>query len=209
MNRELKTLGVAFAAVMAMAIFAGTASATLALFHSEVSHTEIKGEQDGTDVFTVNAGTVKCTVATYFGTTSVVTPTEITVKPTYNNCTAFGFVNTTIDTNGCSYTFTSHPTTPPVMHIVCPSAPITVTAFNCWVTVGSQTVNSGIAYTNKSTETTRDVTVDVNLSSLTYTQHPQKIPQCTRGTFTNGTYVGAATVKGTNTAGTQVGIRWE
>jgi hypothetical protein len=207
MNRKLKALGLALAAVMAMAAFASSAYA--AEFHSEATHTEIKGEQEETDVFTTNAGTVKCTTATYVGTTSAATTSEITVTPTYSNCTAFGFVNTPIDTNNCHYTFTSNPTVPPVLHILCPTAPITVTAFNCWVTVGSQTVNSGIEYTNKGAGTTRDVTVDVNISGLTYTQHSKSFPGCTNGTFTNGTYVGKATVKGTNTAGTQVGVWWQ
>jgi hypothetical protein len=209
MNRKLKTLGVAFAAVMAMAIFAGPASATLALFHSEVEHSEIKGAQEEQDVFTVNAGTVKCSTASYQGTSSVATPTEITVTPAYSNCTAFGFVNTTIHTNECHYTFTSHPTTPPVLHILCPKEPITVTAFNCWITVPSQTVNSGVTYTNLGTGSSREVTVDVKLSALTYTQHSKSFPGCTNGTFSNGTYVGLAKVKATNTAGTQVGIWWQ
>jgi hypothetical protein len=207
MNRKLKALALALAAVMAMAAFASSASA--AEFHSEVEHTEIKGEMEGTDVFTTNAGTVKCTTATYTGTTSAFTTKEITVTPTYGGCTAFGFVNTPIDTNNCHYTFTPNPGTPPVLHISCPVAPITVTAFNCWITVGSQTVNSGIEYTNNGVGATRDVTVDVNISGLTYTQHPKNFPECAKGTFSNGAYSGLATVKGSNTAGTQVGIWWQ
>jgi hypothetical protein len=208
MNRKLKALGLALAAVMAMAAFASPASA--AEFHSEVAHTEIKGEQEeALDVFTTNAGTVKCNTATYTGTTSAVTTSEITVTPAYSNCTAFGFVNTPIDTNNCHYTFTSNPGTPPVMHIVCPSAPITVTAFNCWVTVGSQTVNSGITYTNSGVGSARDITVDKTISGLTYTQHSKSFPGCSIGTFTNGTFTGSTTIKGTNTAGTQVGIWWQ
>jgi hypothetical protein len=209
MNRKFTTLGVAFATVMAMAIFAGPASATLALFHSETAHTEIKGQQEGTDAFITNAGTVKCSSIIYTGTASVATPTEITVTPKYEKCTAFGFVSTPIDTNNCHFTFISHPTTPPVMHIVCPTAPITMTAFNCWTTVGSQTVNSGIGYTNNGAGTTRDVTAELNISGLSYTQHPKSFPQCDSGTFTNGTYTGLVRVKGTNTAGTQVGIWWQ
>jgi hypothetical protein len=212
MNRKLKTLGVAFASVIAMAVFAGSASATLALFHSETGHTEIKGEQEGQDVFTTNTGSVQCKTVTYTGTASTGTPTELDVAPTFSGCSTFGFVNMPIDTNGCHYKFKSHPTTPPVLHILCPTAPITITAFNCYVTIGSQTVSHGISYTNKGAGTTRDITVDVNISSeegLTYTQHSKSFPGCSNGTFTNGTYTGLTTVKATNTAGTQVGIWWQ
>jgi hypothetical protein len=203
MNRKLKALGLALAAVMAMAAFASSASA--AEFHSEVAHTQITGSQIGTDVFTVNAGTVKCTEATYSGTqTTGVTATEVSVVPAYSGCTAFGFVSTPIDVNGCKYQFT--PNANPYLHIICSGSPITVTAFNCYVKVASQTVNSGVTYTNTGAGTARDVDVKVSLSGLTYSQESKSFPGCSNGTFTNGTYTGEATVKGANTAGTQVGI---
>jgi hypothetical protein len=207
MNRKLKALGMAIAAVMAFAAFAGSASA--AEFHSEVEHTGISGSRIGTDVFTVNAGTWKCTELTYSGTQSTgVTSSEITVIPKWGGCTAFGFIGATIDVNGCDYRFT--PNANPYLHIVCPTKTIEVTTPNCIVTVGSQTVNSGVTYTNGGAGATRDVTVKLGLSGLTYTQLNKAFPNCTggAGTFTNGTYSGEATVKGANTAGVQVGIWW-
>jgi hypothetical protein len=210
MIRKIKTLGFALVAVMAMAAFsAATASAE---FHSVEEHTIIDGEQPATvnDVFTVNAGTVTCNTATYTGTTTTKTTSEITVTPTYSGCTAFGFVNATVDVNNCHYTFTT--TTTDRLHIVCPTAPITVTAFNCWVTVGSQTA-SGVTYKNTPEEhaawtasTTRDVDVTANITGLTYTQHSKSFPGCTNGTFTNGSYKGGATVKGTDTKEKQISI---
>jgi hypothetical protein len=214
MNRKFRAFGLAFAAVIAMAAFSGTASA--AEFHSEVAHTQISGTQIGTDVFTVNAGTVKCTEATYSGTqTTGVTSSEVTVLPKYGGCTAFGFVNTPIDVNGCHYTFT--PNANPYVHINCGEKFLTVTAFNCEVTVPSQTVQSGVTYTNEGAGTSRDVRVKVNLTGITYIQHSKNFPGCnTRGTnneettaFHDGTYTGEATIKGANTAGAQVGIWWQ
>jgi hypothetical protein len=203
MNRKLKGLGLMFVALLALAGFSSSAMATE--FHSEVAHTIIDGEQpaETNDVFTVKAGTVTCKSATYSGTVNSATTSEVTVQPKYSECTAFGFVNTTIDVpSGCWYRFT--PDTNP-LHIVCGAEPITVTAFNCWITVGSQT-NSGITYSNSGSGSSRDVTVTANATGLTYTQHSKSFPGCTSGTFTDGKYVGKGTVKGTNTEGKAVGI---
>jgi hypothetical protein len=207
MNRKLKALGLVIAAVMALAAFSGSASA--AEFHSEVAHTQISGNQIGSDVFTTNAGTVKCSETTYSGTqTTGVTSSEVTVTPKYSGCTAFGFIGATIDVNGCDYRFTPNPK--PYLHIICGEKPIEVTTPTCVVTVNSQTVQEGVTYTNEGAGTSRDVRVKVNLTGLTYDQHNKAFPNCTGGAghFSNGTYTGEGTVKGANTAGTQVGIWW-
>jgi hypothetical protein len=206
MNRKLKGLGLMFAALLALAAFSSSAMATE--FHSETAHTIISGEQppEKNDVFTVKAGTVTCKSATYSGTTSSVTTGEVTVTPKYSECTAFGFVNSPIDVpSTCDYRFTPS-TAAKQLDIVCTSTEkITVTAFNCWVTVGTQSTN-GITYTNAGAGATRDITVDANVTGLAYTQHSKSFPGCTNGSFTDGTYVGSGTVKGANTEGKQVGI---
>jgi hypothetical protein len=51
-----------------------------------------------------------------------------------------------IDTNGCSYRFDSNGNN---VDIICGANPITVTAFNCWVTVGSQEIIGPVTYTNQ------------------------------------------------------------
>lgn len=204
MNRKIKALGMAFAAVLVVGAF--SAASASAEFHSEVDHTTITASQPTTvdDVFTVKAGTVKCKSATYTGTSTTKTSEDITVTPAYAECTAFGFVSTAIDVNGCTYTFTTTETQQ--LHILCPEGKaITVTAFNCWVHVGAQTA-SGITYTNEGSGSARDVTVDASITGMTYTQTSKSFPGCSNGTFTDGKYVGGATVKGTDTNGNPVGI---
>jgi hypothetical protein len=213
MNRRLKSLGLALLAVLAFASVSVSA-ASAAEFHSEIAHTALSGTQVGEDVFTTNAGTVKCKKASYTGTSSAVTTPHQTVAPSYSECTAFGFVNATIDPNGCTYTFAAVAGTPsPItgtVQIVCTGEKkyIEVTAFNCDVKVGPQGPLKGITYTNAGAGKTRDVTVDVSLTGLHYEQSGTSFPGCSggAGTFTNGTYTGQATVKGANTAGEQVGI---
>lgn len=207
MTRKLKALGLAFVAVLAMGALSASA-ASAASFHSEAAHTILSGEQPtGTnDVFTTNAGTVTCQNATYSGTTSSATTSTVTVTPSYSGCTAFGFVNATIDVNGCTYTFNAGNDD---LIITCSGNPITVTAFNCHVKVASQEATAGISYDNAGSGTSRDVTATANITGLKYTQESKSFPGCTNGSFTNGTYKGAGTVKGSNTAGTEsVGI-WQ
>jgi hypothetical protein len=200
MNRKLKILGLALVAVAAMAFSASAAMA--ASFHSEASHTIISGSQIGEDKFKVNAGTVTCGKATYSGTQSSATAETQTVTPSYSECKAFGFVNTTIDVNGCTYTFNANNGD---LTLACSSSPIVVTAFNCWVTIEGQNWHEVVVYTNEGSGSSRDVKVSVNIAGIKYTQHSKSFPGCTNGTFENGTYEGAATVRGSNTEGAQVG----
>jgi hypothetical protein len=181
-------------------------------FHSEAAHTILDGEQQPftDDVFTVNAGTVTCGFATYSGTTSSATTAEVTLTPSFELCTAFGFLNTTVDVpkginGGCDYRYT--PTSAiSRLHIVCGNnETITVTAFNCWVTIGSQTT-AGIVYDNGGSGSFREISITSNITGLTYTQHSKQFPGCTNGTFTNGKFVGSTRLLGTNTTFESVGV---
>jgi hypothetical protein len=196
MNRKLKLVGFAVAAMMlAMAVSASAAFA--GDFHSEKTDTTLTGSQIGEDVFTVNAGTVRCTEATYSGTSSTTSTTETTTKltPKYSGCTAFGFVSTTIDVNGCQYEFSGDNTN---VNIVNCSTGIVVTAFNCWVTVKNQNNLNNITYRNSPGEgTSRDYEASFNLNGITYTQASKSFPGCLNGTFTSGTYQAITTVRGT------------
>ena len=206
MIRNIKALGLAFVAVLAFGALLAPA-APAASFHSEASHTILDGAMPVAedDVTTYNAGTWKCTSATYSGTTASATNESITVAPTWSGCTAFGFVSVPIDVNGCTYTFNANGSTT----IDCPpGSAITTTAFNCHIKVGSQTFASGITYDNAGSGSSRDVTATAKISGLKYTQESKSFPGCTNGTFTNGTHVGSATFVGTNTTGGQVGI-WQ
>jgi hypothetical protein len=201
MNR---IFGPALFAVLAMsALLASAASA--GDFHSEVAHTTLTGSQIGEDVFNVTAGTVKCKEVTYSGTQSSATTTTVTVKPTYSECTAFTFVGATIDTNGCEYEFSGDNTKVNIVN--CGSTPLTVTGFNCWVTVGNQNGLESVTYTNEGAGSSRDVRVSVGISNVLYTQHTTKtFPGCSNSTMNNGSYIGAATLRGFNTEGAQVGV---
>jgi hypothetical protein len=219
MKHTPKVLMTTAIAIVAAAAFSA-AAAVAGEFHSEIAHTGITGSQPVAedDFFTFKAGTVRCERAHYSGTTSSATTSEITVTPTYTLCTAFGFVNTTIDVpsginGGCDYRYTPLDFgEQPELHIVCGAGEaITITAFNCHVKIGSQTVSSGITYSNNwsSAGWGRDFSAVGNVTGLKYTQESKSFPGCTNGTFEDGKYVGSATLEGRTTTTVQVGIWYE
>ncbi|HWL49356.1 MAG TPA: hypothetical protein VNT92_05720 [Acidimicrobiia bacterium] len=206
MIRNLKALGLAVVAVFAMsALTASAAMAGTTSFHSNADHTTITGEQEGTNTFSVNAGTIHCSTATFSGTSSATTTQEITIAPSYSGCkiTAITLetVEATVDMNGCHYLLTSSGQ----VHVTCPSAPIRVTSPICTVTVHPQTVNS-VDYTNTGSGTTTATTVESTASSIKYTQ--SAICPGGGGEASNGVYAGSVTTTCENAAGNHVGCWW-
>ncbi|HEX7279990.1 MAG TPA: trypsin-like serine protease [Solirubrobacterales bacterium] len=169
-------------------------------FITEASPATLKGSQVGSNVFTVNAGTIKCTTINYSGTLEEQSET-IELTPSYSGCTAFGFISAPIDVNGCKFKFAATSKSEAdsfggTVDVVCPEgSAITATAFNCHVKFGSQTGLSGVTYTDTTAASPKaDVDVSVNLSGIKYTQESKSFPGCSSGTFTNGTYAGSSTL---------------
>ena len=208
MSRNLKVLGLALVAAMALsAVVASAASAQAFNFKSEASPTTLTGKRHGTnkEIFETDGGTVTCNEAIYHGQTNVTATSDINITPTYSNCTAFGFVSVPIDTEGCSYTFTTltkeGSNFEGAMHILCPGGKsMRVTAPGCEVTIGEQTPTGGkITFTNLGSGATREITVDVALTGTHYIEDEiAGLPNCTSAgtTTSNGTYKGAWLVTG-------------
>jgi hypothetical protein len=203
MNRKLKALGLALVVVLAMGSLSASA-ASAADFHSESgTDTVIKGTQVGTDIWAFNAGTKSCNEFTYVGNQSGATATTWKAMVVWSNCSVFGFVNVTIDPNGCAFELSGDDGS---LKIACPEgASIVETGFNCWVTIGPQSL-TGVTYANTGSGSSRDLDLSINVSGITYTQHSKSFPGCTNGSFTNGTFTGKATMQGFSTGGVQIGI---
>jgi hypothetical protein len=105
MTSKLRTLCIAFIAVLAIgAMTAAAAQAGKFMTEGNVSAT-IRGEQVGTSTFTVEGNKVSCETAKVESAKALSSPAESwTVHPTYAGCTAFGFVGATVTTTGCDYT---------------------------------------------------------------------------------------------------------
>ncbi len=232
MIRNLKALGLALFAVFAMsAMAASAASAAGEKFHSEVEPTVITSsstDDSSIHTFTVSGQAVKCTDATFNGTATEKTVTEITVHPKYTGCTFFEEA-AQVTTTGCNYRITAeteenaskekHAT----IHVECEAAHphIIVHTAACTMYIGAQTPKNGVVFTNLGSGNTRDVTIK---ATATVTVTKKEGPLCfllgNSGTYTgsvtakgfvdNGTVAGTTVTEGTEyKEGAQVGIWWE
>lgn len=194
-----------FGAVLCVSLVAAGLAASSAFaveFHSEGPHTILRSEDVSEPVLVFKAGTVSCSHVTGSGTGSSSTSTTQTFTPSYTGCKAFGFVNTTIDTNGCSYRYDSNAKN---VDVLCGASPITITAFNCWVTIGSQENIGAVTHTNVGSGSSRHIHRHVHKWGTTYTQHSKSFPGCTNGTFTDGTETITETIRDSDTLGNQTG----
>jgi hypothetical protein len=205
MIRNRKALGLALVSALAIFALAANASATNPQFHGEEAHTTFAGWQEGRNTFNVDAGTVHCNTASFHGTRTQSTSAELTVTPTYEECT-FTFVTpesgpATVHMNGCHYLLTAGGT----VHLNCPSGPIRITAPLCTITVHPQTINR-VDYTNFGSGAERGVTVTSTATNIAYTQ--STFCPGGGGPRNNGTYSGAVLATCTDTEENSVGCWW-
>jgi hypothetical protein len=214
MIRNLKFVMLGLVAVLAFNAMTASGAMALQKFHSEGSPTKLTGSQEGQDVFKTDGGTVECTTATYVGEQTGTEVTEVEVAPTYSGCTAFGgFAGAEILMNGCKYRFTitgedaSHHATGTADIICSGTNEITVIAKSfgttkCTAHIHAQNGLGTVTYTNVGTGATREVTVDVSITGITYNQTAGTgFGACSSTETTNGTYTGHALVTGEHTVG--------
>lgn len=219
MIRNLKALGLALVALLAMtAVSASTASADD--LTSEKTPVTLTGKQSGTgDVFTTTAGTVKCKEVIYTAA-SVVTPTTtVDVTPNYPLTTAGGEQNCAgfslpaeITTSGCVYRLTIGAATTGGFDIVCPvGQEITATVkgggtTKCTIHIPPQNIAAGVTFSNTGAGTTREVDIASNISGTLAYKHTAGtgLGACTSGSA-SGSYTGSAIVTA-ESGGVHVGI---
>jgi hypothetical protein len=163
MIRNLKALGLALVAILAMAVFASSASAeSPGIFTAKTYPAHIYAE-DTDDTFTVAGNIIQCTHGTFTGVAEKAS-TKITIEPEYTNCTKNGTEPATVTMNKCAYVFevgtmTGHTEAHGSVEIECPVGKVievhsytnhaahTGNSPNCTVTIGPQTVGN-VTYTN-------------------------------------------------------------
>jgi hypothetical protein len=192
-----KFIPVALAAIALVAVFASAAHAST--FTAEKYPATISGTQVGEHVFSIeNNLNVKCQNATFSGTLSAASSTQ-TINPTYSNCVAFGFLNSTVNFNGCDYLFHAGEEVAVDKHkgtvdIVCPvGKSIVISAGTCEVQIGGQ---AGLGASNIENNTKPlDLTAAGSLTGVKYTKTKDGFgcPFAGLGTKTDGGYAGTAT----------------
>jgi hypothetical protein len=153
MIRNLKSLGLALVAVLAMsAVVASAAQAVPSFTASAYPATATGSNSKGSETFTLDHSTVQCD--SHFVTNSLAAASStLTVTPTYSNCEAFGF-SATVNPEGCTYVF--HATEQVAagvynhhVDVVCPTGKsIKITAATCSAEVKAQTGKTTATTTN-------------------------------------------------------------
>lgn len=175
----------------------GSASASAALFHSEVGKTFGFGEQVTQAVYTVNGGSMKCKKVSGFGTMTGFTASVLPLTVQVSECTAFGLAAER-NMNGCSYEAEAGAEFPKgTAYLVCPvgkEVSVTVPAGNCTISTPAQ--SGEIEFKNEGSGTTRSVLVLSKETNLKYIVHGPGSLCGTPGEYTNGKISGTALVKG-------------
>lgn len=208
MTRKINRLGLLVAIFALSAVSASSALATEKSFHHDApsGKATIHAVQTTSEVFTTNAGTMTCKTVTSVGMLEVPTTMELTMAPTYGGCSAFGFINIPIHSNGCHYLYTTATTTGgaiqpnPITHITCPPGKaIEITTPFCPIKIGPQTLQS-LSFTTGSSGGKKDLTIVKNLTNIHY-------DECGT-TRTNGTWTGQTTAVATDTVGGAAANLW-
>ncbi len=234
MTRNLKALGLALVAVLAMTAFA--ASAAQATSPAEVTaeggQATIDGLQEGElTVFTRGARTVTCETADLHADVTNGAG-SITAFPTYEDCHANLGLPATVTMNDCHFNFSltenSGGTFTAVSGLECadPNEKVEIHVYNnhtdhtagtsqCTYTFGEQGNKNTIELTNKPAEgeTPKDwVTADINVGGIVSTRPNNTthghggLLSCGAENHTTGTLVGQASLKGTDDEENYVGV---
>jgi hypothetical protein len=222
MTRNLKILGLALAAVLAMtAVMASAAQATK--FHATKYPVKLTAIEDTQDhVFKAGGGQVTCNTTDFTGTATEDSSTQ-TINATYDECEALEN-EATIDGFGltapnCDYLFHASGTA----DLKCKAGTqVVITTPVCNFTVPAQNGLATLKFTNKAASgiTQHDITVDINVTKIKYTI--DNVFLCNLflkegheagKTYEDGVYEGNSTLKGyediNGTEGASVGVEWD
>lgn len=211
-----RTVACALAALALLgAIGAGQVQAAQGMSEGNVN-VRLVGAQIGNSVFSLDGSKIECTTVEAETSGFVSSPaSSLTVFQTYTGCTAFGFVNATVNTNGCAIVETLGSEVAAdkfsgSVALECEAGKkITIVAATCEVQIGSQELSGEAFGTNNTGASPQDVVLDFDLSmAVTKTKDGFLCPLSGTGAGT-GKYTGQTTGQGFNEAGEQVGVTFE
>ena len=226
---KFKTLGLVLVAIFAMSAMVASAAQAAGEFTWTNATSTLDMTGENTHRFTVAAGTIECnevsgSAAVTEGTTA---GTEVTTESlTFQDSRGGGAdrcwepalgVGVITGMNACDLTFTAgtqltSTETTGTYDIGCPAGHVIEVKVGsvCTIEVKAQTPTGGhIIYKTIGAGATTEVTAEVTLSGIHYVQTGSFCPGNgfrSETTFTNGTYAGNLTSKGTNTSSSQAPI---
>ena len=235
MIRNLKVLGLAVVAVLALsAVVASAAMALTPKVEVGTGDGNLTGTQTELGVFTVSGGrTVSCKIATLSGALATTSAEVSGVGSKFEECTstlAGVTLPATVTVNGCTLTFHvgATVTSPPAdtyeatADLVCaagvgievhvypagttPAQHPTTTPL-CQYKIGSQNNLGKITALNTTTASPKDIDATLAITGISYTRTIGTIPNCGAASGTTATLSGKATVTGKTTAGVATDVQ--
>jgi hypothetical protein len=205
--RNLKILGMALSAVLAMSVFAAAAQADV--FHTSTtgatSKTTLSAVQVTKHVFKTTGGSISCKTASFGGVQEGQTSTTATLHPVYNECTAFGRAATVDVGSSCNYVFhLTGTSTEPTTDLTCAGTEditVTVPSLPCNVTIKPQTGLTKSTLTNGMSGGKKDMTDTIAITNISYEEQTGCLGTELNKLHTGGTYEGSATVTGKEATG--------
>ena len=199
MMRNLKALGVALAAVLALSALAASAASADTFKSEGGQEVTLTGSQEASPnqmIFKTTSGSVTCPTSTFHAKTTSGVSTVTTSEPVFaGGCLCIG-IACTVSTNGCD--FLLHiTTTEGTADLVCPAGKeLTLTSAKCVVHIKPQGPLPGLTYSNTGSGATREVTIKFDVTNIHYehTKVGEGIGSCTSGTSTTGSLTGSAIV---------------
>ena len=224
MIRNLKALGLALVAVLAMSAVAASGASAHFEFTSgaTTTNTWLTGEATTAQKLAIGTATIECSTATFSHTVLTATTSEVTIDASYSNCKQ-STREVHVRMNGCDYLLTGEKTENGghgKVHIKCPAGvhiEFEITTCNateaCIVTMAEQTATEGVTYVNNPGG--NDITVVATATVGVTCEAPGKINEgggtlCAAiRSVKTGKYTGTTTLKAFNDTepeGAQVGL---
>jgi hypothetical protein len=196
--RRIQTLGIAAMMALALTAMLGVASASADKFNVSVEPNKWSGTLSGGE-HKLNFGeTYECSTASFIGGEIKTKSFEkAAVSPELGSCRFRGvlFVNWKI--NGCKFLFHAGGGGVGTIDITSCEKPMTVEASGCRIEIDNQRGLGPVTYKNSAKLET--ITATAALTGITYTRNG--CSSWANGTFSDGTYSGAWTIKGSTTSG--------
>jgi hypothetical protein len=204
MIRNLKVLGLAVVAVLALSAVMASAAMAVPSFTASTYPAQITGSNTkGSEVFKTEGGNVECN-SHFLSHAQNAASSTLTVTPKYTSCDAFGFLEATVNTESCSYVFhaTEQVSGPHVVYkhhvdVECPvGQSIKVIAGTCRAEITTQTGLTSVKTTNITEGGVGKVTVQPEVKGITYhvTQDGFLCPFGGTGLKHDGEYTGDVVV---------------
>jgi hypothetical protein len=210
--RTIKTLGIATAMALALVAVAGAGAALANEFKTEVVPEKWSGALLGANhKLALNGDTFACSKVAFSGETKGNGATSVQVTPELNACTNNESTGLGWKMNGCKFRFNAgtYQGIGGLDIIGCEKAMRSETPGGCVTEIPEQSGGGGlqkVEYKNAGSGSTRTITVIAKLTGITFTRSGTCLSGAPKGTFSNGTYTGEWTVKGSTSGGTQAGL---